>query len=402
MRFALSPFRWVADEDGARWQGPAGCLSSLDLRGTTEAGAPGRDGAESGWAIHAMADDAPEAGLPLPTKGQIDASQFRKSTGLEMPADVTLSEAIGLLNTRLSDPTGQDRLATLSPKLGRYGVTMGHVGEVWAAPIEQLLDDRAILLERQKQIMRETKERSEKGEHSDPEFYRRLLKEYADNLKVAPSEISPDGKSPLPHGTRFDDPFTGGFNLTWSAVTGTITVSSNQAITASNPARYRASHDVGSANHEVGITFVNPASVLLSWAGVFCRYSAAADTGVGAYARRGQAGTVPNRIRKIVAGVETDLAAAALGEDLTASPWTIALSVDAADLITFFLRGSSSLTHTDATGAGNTRGGMWLRFGSGSPAADDWYIDDGVVVATGNPERRVPRGAMRGVMRGAI
>ncbi len=430
-QLALAQLEWRladADDDESRpdhpsWCGLPGSRALLDLRGERDAGTPGtRIGQQAGWAVHVLPDQAeiPAGALPLGVQldAPVDGTEWRRRVGVEMPSDVTLREAIALCYTRFSDPSGIDRPGTVRPRRGRYGVTIGGV-KVWSSRIEQLHADRSVLIERAKRIARMQKLRSQAGEHvsfidgrwqPDPLFFRRLLAEQARNLKVDWSEIADHpNDTPLPRGTRHDDDFSSGgsdpsaFQLTWTALVGSISTSAGICYSFSNPARYRADHDVGGDVHEAAIDFVNVGTPHYNTqVGACVRYSSSADTCIQVWSRKSNGSNSYKRVSKIVSGTETVLSDTP-GQDNTGAPWEIKATVDAADLITLYVRGVSADTHTDTTGAGNTRGGMRLRdAGSGNPQGDNFYIDDAGAGSgpAARPTRHLPRSLTRGLARG--
>ncbi len=416
-QYILARLRWRSPDEGdpLLWCGVSGSLAVLDLGGENDAGTPGdAPGALGRWAIQVLpaAATVPTNALALGSnlRAAIDGTEWRRRVGVNMPSDVTLSEAVGLSLTRFSDPNGAALPGTLRPRLGGYRVVIGGV-EVWSARIRQLTDDRPVLIERARAIARMQKQRSQAGEHisrvdgrwqADPLFYRRLLTEAARNLEVNTSVIAdhPDD-TPLPRGTRYDDDFSSGgsdpsaFELTWTALVGSISTSAGICYSFSNPARYRADHDVGGDVHEAAIDFVNVGTPHYNTqVGACVRYSSSADTCIQVWSRKSNGSNSYKRISKIVSGTETVLSDTA-GQDNTSSPWEIKATVDAADLITLFVRGVSAASTTDSTGAGNTRGGMRLRdAGSGNPQGDDFYIDDNDAGGGGTlPSQLAMRGA---------
>lgn len=265
MIYALTTYRWLADE-GGMWASPEGALGALDLRPLPDQALAGKYG-DRPYSLFALADDASldDSAVLL---GRGDAREVRadgkqrdawESLLGYRPSGDTLAEWIADQLTLGSDPAGLDRCAPLLPGVDRRlklhcgGDTIWSAKHTWGDAYTNRIAAR--LHADYRKIAAE-----------NPDLARQVLdyqcEQYQlkgdDWRQLVPAELRDDHPGPLKHATTYTESFntansdTLGPDQTWTELTGDWDVVSNlcecQAV-SNNSAALRMDADLSSDNH---------------------------------------------------------------------------------------------------------------------------------------------------------
>jgi hypothetical protein len=171
-----------------------------------------------------------------------------------------------------------------------------------------------------------------------------------------------------------------GAPVTYATIVGTLRIISNALCRNTLGPRCRVESDLASANHfceavisTMGVTGDNAAEV-------YVRYDSAADT---AYGLRWLGATGNYRLRKIVAGVITDLG---VGTTQAVSvPATIRLEVTGTTLTAYF-NGASVESISDSAISGGVRVGLGIGNAADGSVAIDSFNGGDLAAAGNNPK----------------
>jgi hypothetical protein len=171
-----------------------------------------------------------------------------------------------------------------------------------------------------------------------------------------------------------------GAPVTYATIVGTLRIISNALCRNTLGPRCRAESDLASADHfceaVVSVLVTSGANA----AEVYVRYDSAADTAYGLVWLGATGGL---RVRKIVAGVATDLGT---GTTQTVSlPATIRLEVSGTTLTVKF-NGATVESFTDASIAGGVRVGLGLGNAADGSSAIDSFNGGDLAAAGNNPK----------------
>lgn len=252
-----------------------------------------------------------------------------------------------------------------------------------------------------------------------PDFHRKYLKYQLEQYAILNYEdiTKNSGETPLPHSTSWSEtwPLTGTViaveDQVWTEVAGDVTVAStasanrlNNNDTSVNDYARCETTLAGDAHYCQATERIT--STVSSSQGSPCTRFAGAASDFYAYRYRNDAGAESN-LFKVVTGTGTSLATFDDATPTTDTDYVLRLTSTADDLHTCTKDSVDVISnHSDASITGNVLCGLFLR-GAGAArahlhavSAADLAAASGLVSA--RMERNYPRGAMRGVLRGAI
>lgn len=154
----------------------------------------------------------------------------------------------------------------------------------------------------------------------------------------------------------------------WTEVNGDIDISSQTVIATSSLSTARYDADLDSDGHYAELDVVSMSGTQAG--GPMVRFSSSANSGVVFYIR---SDTNQYRVFRVTNGSLTQLGSTT-SEATPSQPFTARLTIDTDDNITASINGVAKVSTSDATWAGNTRGGMYIN--SPSPAFDNWKAED--------------------------
>lgn len=329
----VGPWRWVATEDSAAYEGPEGTRVAIDFRGLPEQGQAGNDMSGLGLFYCPDAESVASDWEPLGQGSWHDIKAngrmrnlFPKRRGVKLDAD----DLIGLIRQTLmaGDPTGQEFCKPLLPTIdGTLEVTCGkrRHSERFRWGNKETNAIRDVI----RNDMEDVIERAGKGKNKKQrEHHRRVLdalceKHGIEDWKefVKPERVK-DIPGRLKHETTYGDTFVGtdgtlldahtptGANpgTSWTLINGTsgaIQSNAYRGSTVSNDHIYRLENNLSSDDQSI-VTTVTRGASLIRWSGAGGRFSSATATGY--FTRNAGAGNWD--IIKIVSGARTTIATA--------------------------------------------------------------------------------------------
>jgi len=381
----VGPWRWVATEDSAAYEGPEGTRVAIDFRGLPEQGQSGNDMSGVGLFYCPDAESVASEWEPLGQGSWHDIKAngrmrqlFPKRRGVKLDAD----DLIGLIRQTLmaGDPTGQEFCKPLLPTMdGTLEVTCGkrrHSERFkWGGKETNAIRDVI------RNDMEDVIERAGKGKNKKQrEHHRRVLdalceKHGIEDWKefVKPERVK-DIPGRLKHETTITDDFTradqtglgtsaGGWS--WASVVAGINIVGNRARSTTNNNASRAEFNLSSSDHYAEADVIQSTATLRSM-GVRCRYDASADTSYEATSN-GWA-TSSFLIKRVIAGVATTLSTADRGSTVLTRTVRIAVNGSSLEL---FEDGVSHATATDTNITGNLRCGIG-KSGTQQTGTQEW------------------------------
>lgn len=390
-RYALAPYVWdTSDPESPFWRMPASSVGGIDLRPLAAQGIAG--GAPQGFAF--VAAMQPVAGVAVATSLHMadeNASAamqdaWEAGTGYR-PSGAKLVDLLWDQLTVGADPAGDAGPKPLLP-------TVGGQLELWL-PGHSLVKSESFVwgvhphTNRVQAVLQRDFEAMWEETNGD-DHCRRVLDYHCEKYRISdwkefvPQRLRAHVPGRLPHATTITDDFnradqtglgTGAGGWSWTSVTGSIDIASNQATPPALVAnRSRAESDLSSVDHyaQADIVALSGSSRV---AGPMARYASAADTGYIFLITTGGATTLD----KVVTGTRTALGTSTASISL---PDTLKMESNGSTQ-TGYYNAVSNVSLTDTAITTGTRTGLHQR--SGITSLDNFEAADLAGGASSSP-----------------